>query len=149
MKKFAIIICMMYVVGFSVDNQGETQICFQEVDDEYCQKLKTGIMLGAKVAAYDTDDMDVYLGMKKIENATKKMTCRKAKNPQKGKLEYYVFSDDFKNVVMTYHDTSATIWINEIDGLIIMRVGEETKLVTDPRGLQQMKEGLDKALCVE
>lgn len=149
MKKIVIIICMMYVVGFSVDNQDETQICFHEVDDEFCQKLKTAIMLGAKVAAYDTDDIDVYLGLKKIENDTKKMTCRKLNNPIKGKLEYYVFSDDFKNVVMTYHDTSATIWINEIDGMIIMNAAGETSLVTDPNSLLRMKENLDKLLCVE
>lgn len=149
MKKIVIIICMMYVVGFSVDNQDETQICFHEVDDEFCQKLKTAIMLGAKVAAYDTDDIDVYLGLKKIENDTKKMTCRKINNPIKGKLEYYVFSDDFKNVVMTYHDTSATIWINEIDGMIIMNAAGETSLVTDPNSLLRMKENLDKLLCVE
>lgn len=140
---------MMYVVGFSVDNKDETQICFHEVDDEFCQKLKTAIMLGAKVAAYDTDDIDVYLGLKKIENDTKKMTCRKINNPIKGKLEYYVFSDDFKNVVMTYHDTSATIWINEIDGMIIMNAAGETSLVTDPNSLLRMKENLDKLLCVE
>lgn len=149
MKKIVIIICMMYVVGFSVDNQDETQICFHEVDDEFCQKLKTAIMLGAKVAAYDTDDIDVYLGLKKIENDTKKMTCRKINNPIKGELEYYVFSDDFKNVVMTYHDTSATIWINEIDGMIIMNAAGETSLVTDPNSLLRMKENLDKLLCVE
>lgn len=140
---------MMYVVGFSVDNQDETQICFHEVDDEFCQKLKTAIMLGAKVAAYDTDDIDVYLGLKKIENDTKKMTCRKINNPIKGELEYYVFSDDFKNVVMTYHDTSATIWINEIDGMIIMNAAGKTSLVTDPNSLLRMKENLDKLLCVE
>lgn len=149
MKKIVIIICMMYVVGFSVDNQDETQICFHEVDDEFCQKLKTAIMLGAKVAAYDTDDIDVYLGLKKIENDTKKMTCRKINNPIKGELEYYVFSDDFKNVVMTYHDTSATIWINEIDGMIIMNAAGKTSLVTDPNSLLRMKENLDKLLCVE
>ena len=47
----------MWLVGFSIDNQDEPQLCFQEVDDEYCQKLKTGIMLGAKFAASNADDI--------------------------------------------------------------------------------------------
>ena len=149
MKKIAIITCMMYVVGFSIDNQDEPQLCFQEVDDEYCQKLKTGIMLGAKFAASNADDIDVYLGMKKIGNDAKKMVCRKAKNPKKEMPEYFVFSEDLKNIVITYYDTNATVMINEVDGMIIMQAGGEKKLLTNPKQLQQLKNVFDKQMCAE
>ncbi len=149
MKKIAIIICLMNVIGFSIDNQGESQLCLQEVDDEYCQKLKTGIMLGADAAASDADKADVYLEMKKMKDDAKKMVCRKAKNPKKGLPEYIVFSEDLKHLVMTYYDTSATVMFNEVDGLIIMQAGEEKKILTNPKQLLQMKEFFDNQMCAE
>ena len=69
----------MNVIGFSIDNQGESQLCLQEVDDEYCQKLKTGIMLGADAAASDADKADVYLEMKKMKDDAKKWYAVKLK----------------------------------------------------------------------